>query len=146
MARTLRFGFVSVLLCALSGRAGAFDQSKADADWSRLRRTAGQSTFLMDRFLTQQMPGLLSGRVKRRVGEIASQRDVTQLLQRYIDPSHRAERETTYSLLEQVVSIDLVALLDQCYRLAEDDDARHDLFNLLVDQKYGHDLDGICWA
>nr|VFK58131.1 MAG: pre-peptidase C-terminal domain-containing protein [Candidatus Kentron sp. TUN]VFK67125.1 MAG: pre-peptidase C-terminal domain-containing protein [Candidatus Kentron sp. TUN] len=122
------------MILAFSNIAYSFDKENANLKWDAVRGTLEESTFLIDLFIREKMPGEYPQLVKQRFREIATPTDAALLLDKLVDPGQRNQHIFVYTLLKELEGDDFVRLLHTYFDRAPSRDVRNKLFNLITRQ------------
>ncbi len=121
-------------LLSLSANGHAFNEKDAAAKWNSVKGSRSESSFLINLFLTEDMPGEFPHRVRARLREIATANDAELLLKMLIDPSKKEQHISAYTLLKECKGDDHVALLEHYFGITDNRDVRNELFNLITER------------
>ncbi|MCI5142678.1 MAG: hypothetical protein D3909_13345, partial [Candidatus Electrothrix sp. ATG1] len=140
IAGTLRACCVCVLvLLYCYGTAFSMTEEEAARQWDAVRETAGESSFLINLFLTERMPGAFPHKIKARFKKIATLDDAKLLLNILSDPSRKKEHTSVFILLQLIeLDVNYVQLIENHFNRAQNQKLRNRLFNLMTSQDTIH--------
>lgn len=88
----------------------------------------------MKLFIEENIPGEYPQLIKQRFKEIANERDVIFLLDKFVDPSQQEAHESIYSLLDVLENDLFIPLYKQYFELSSNREKNNRLFNLITQQ------------
>lgn len=123
-----------IVFFSLFGSSHAVTEEIADQQWNTVRDTIDESSYLINLFLNERIPGFFPETVKMRFYEIATLEDANRLLKIWINPKLRKQRPFALTLLEGLNGEDFTVLFEEYLYLATDTRAQRRLYNLITHQ------------
>jgi hypothetical protein len=116
---------------SLYGISHAITEEEAAQQWDAVKGTVDESTFLMNLFLKERIPGSLPEAVKSRFYEIATPEDATVLLKIWVN-SNKKQRPFALTLLEGLNGDEFTELFEEYLYLTSDLKIQYRLYNLMA--------------
>lgn len=121
-------------LLSLSANGFAFNEQDAAAKWDAVKGSRNESSFLINLFLEEKMPGEFPHQIRARLREIASVGDAEELLILLVDQEKRKYHTSVYTLLSELKGDEYVELYQKYFHLAQKQETRNKLINLISAQ------------
>jgi hypothetical protein len=112
----------------------AVSEETAILQWDSVRGTIDESSYLINLFLNERIPGPFPETVKNRFYEIATRQDADRLLKIWTNPKLRKKRLFALTLLEGLNGDEFTDLFEEYLYIATDIRAQRRLYNLITHQ------------